>query len=233
MSAVQAYNRQDLQGFLSYWTDDGLESEFGATRQEIMAAGAEFFNGPPLGIRDIDKIDVKDTEATANVELVFGITLSPEEFRLMKEAADWKIDSTEPFQASIPSGKTKVDVRMDEFSFELDRTKVTSGDFAFAAENIGEQNHEIVLMKVPQGFSLNTLLQSDPNGPPPAGVEPIGFAGPYEAGEEGNMVMTEKLPAGSYMLVCFLPDEADPQGTPHYVKGMAVQFDVTGQGGGN
>ena len=224
--AIAAYGRQDLATFLNYWTDDGLQSEFGATRQEITAAGREFFGGPALSLGNFVKTDVKGDKATSDFELVFGISKSPQRFELVQQNGAWKIDATQDLKASIPSGTTAVDVDLDEFSFKVDTAKLAGGNFAFRMDNVGEQEHELVLLKVPASFGLQQLLQAVDQDVP-EGVEPVGFGGPVQPGDDSTLVFTQRLSAGKYMMVCFLPDENDPS-TPHILKGMGVEFNVTG-----
>jgi hypothetical protein len=232
-AAVTAYQQGDMTAFLSYWTDEGLQSEFDATRAELLAAGDEFFEGPPLDIRNIGNTEVSGTEATTEGDLAFGTLAQRNRFELVREGGAWKIDGQEDVSATmaIPSGVTAVDVKLDEFSFAVDMTKLTNGNFALNLENIGEQQHELVMFKAPAGFGLQQLLQADPDAPPPAGLEIVGFAGPYDPSDKARAVFTQRLAPGTYMMVCFLPDTSDPAETPHVAKGMAVQFDVTAQGG--
>src|SRR5687768_5088773 len=65
-AVVAAYQAKDLPRFLSYWTDEGLQDEFGASRDELMQAGSSFFEGPAgLALRNITDIDVNGNEAQA------------------------------------------------------------------------------------------------------------------------------------------------------------------------
>ena len=224
--AVDAYTAANTDQFLNYWTDEGLMNEFGASSAEIRAAGAEFFGGPPIELGEFKEIDVQDDDATAEFEFVFGTVLQPQRYSLVQEGTSWKINDTEAIDAEIPSNATKIDVDLDEFSFEFNTSGVKT-NVAFALDNVGEQPHEAVLLKVPAGFTLDQLLTAGPEDEPPPGVEIVGFAGPFEGGDNGTMVFADPLTAGSYMFVCFLPDTADPAETPHAAKGMATMFNVT------
>jgi hypothetical protein len=225
-AAVDAYNQKNLPVFLSYWTDDALMEEFEATRADLTAAGPTFFEGPALALKSMSKTDVNGDKATSEVELAFGIGVERTKYSFVREANTWKIDGGEPQMASIPSGTTAVDVEMDEFAFKLDQSKLAGGNVAFNADNVGEQPHELVLIKAPASFGLSQLLAMDPNAEPPPGVEFLAGIGPVEAGDESRLVFTEKL-SGHYMLVCFLPDITQgEEGPPHYTKGMAVEFTI-------
>ena len=53
------------------------------------------------------------------------------------------------------------------------------------------------------------------------------FAGTGSApGASAKMDLIGNLPAGKYGIVCFLPVANDQSGTPHYKKGMKVEFTV-------
>jgi hypothetical protein len=228
-SAADAYNQRNLNAFLSFWTDDGLIDEFGATRTELAAAGGgPILEGPPLTLRDISDTKVSGSKATTEVEFVFGKQLAPTRYELVLENGAWKIDGTQDMAASIPSGTNTVDVDLDEFSFVYNE-QISNGKLAFKADNVGELLHEMVLLKVPASFNLQSLLT--PSDELPAGVDVVGFLGPLEPDDNANMVFTEDLASGRYVMVCFLPDESDPAETPHVARGMAREFSVPAQGG--
>jgi hypothetical protein len=223
--AVQAYTAGNTEQFLTYWTDEGLENEFGASANEIRQAGAEFFAGPPIELGEFENIDVNEDNATAEFEFVFGSVLQPQRYSLVQQGTAWKISDTESLDAEIPDDAQEVAVDMDEFSFEFNTSGVKT-NIAFELDNVGEQPHEAVLLQVPAGFTIQQLLQSDPSALP-QGVEIVGFAGPYDAGDDGTMVFTDPLPAGNYMFVCFLPDTESYEETPHAALGMATTFQIT------
>jgi hypothetical protein len=220
---VKAYNDKDVDAFLSYWTDSGIQEGFDATREEAKEFLAEGLGEPPMSIRSISNIEVSGDTATADVELVFGIALEPERDSFVKEGGVWKIDATEALSPEIPSGVTAIDLKLSEFAFDFDASAITSGDIAFRAENVGEQPHEIAIARVPEDLDLEEALQSEET---PPGVEDIAFVEPLDPGAKTNVVFTEALEPGRYVLLCFLPDEEDPEGTPHVFKGMQAEFTV-------
>jgi hypothetical protein len=229
--AIEAYNQKDLTRFLSYWTDDGLREEFGVTRAELVQAGPAFFDGPPLNLRGVNNTDVSGDSAETDVELAFGKAVARERFELVREDSGWKIAGSENRNVGIPSGTSGVDVELDEFSFTVDTTEIEDGNIAFQAENVGDQAHELVVLQVPADFNLAQALHFGGNELP-AGVQVIGGVGPIAPDDDQNLVFTEPLASGKYIMVCLLPDTSDPQGRLHVAKGMAVEFAVPAQGGG-
>ena len=223
-SAVDAYTSANTDQFLSYWTDEGLRNEFDASRDDIRSAGAEFFGGPPIELGEFENVEVDEDSATAEFEFVFGAVVQPQRYSLVQEGTSWKINDTESMDAEIPDDATEVEMDLDEFSFEFD-TSAVKRNVAFSVDNVGDQPHEAVLLKIPAGYTVEQLLQADPSTLP-AGVEIIGFAGPFEPGDDGTMVFSDPIAAGTYMFVCFIPDTEDPEETPHAAKGMATTFNV-------
>ena len=230
-SAVEAYNRGDLNSFLTFFTDDGLEDQFDATRAEIQAAGDEFFGGPPRMIRGFADTEVDGDDASTEVEWAVAQSIQKEDYDLIRETdgGPWKIDGSSPVTVAIPSGTTGVDVDLDEFSFEFDPADIKNGNLAFRADNIGKQEHELVVLQVPPSYTAQQLLGALDQDIP-AGVEIIGFA-MADSGDKTNLVFTEALAQGKYMMVCFLPDTDDPMGAPHALKGMISEFTISSQGG--
>jgi hypothetical protein len=226
-SVVEAYNDGDMDRFLDKWTDRGLMQEFGATREQLAIVGDALFAGPPLALQAVRNTEVDGNRATADADLVFGVALSPERFRLVRQDGAWRIDGSEPLAPEIPDDVTAIDLKMDDFSFEFDAEKAATGKIAFRAENVGDQDHEMVLLRVPDDFSIEDLLAlARAPGPAPQGIEPIAFIDPIGPGERRNAVIVEPLRAGKYMMVCFLPDQENPQAPPHALQGMVAEFQV-------
>ena len=101
-NAVDAYNRQNVDAFLSYWTDKGLEEEFETTRQELRNNPEKLFGGPPLSLRSVSNTKISGNKATTEGELVSGLALTPERFELVREGGVWKIDGTQELTTTIP-----------------------------------------------------------------------------------------------------------------------------------
>ena len=227
-SATDAYNRQDVAGFVSYWTDRGLEEEFAATREEILANPDQFLGGPPRQIRSMVNTRIRLDQAATDAEFTLAKSLERERIGLIREDGAWKIAGTQPLGVSIPPGTEEVYVQMDEFLYEFDAGDIQDGNIAFRAYNTGEQAHELVFMSVPENFDLQAALAASAL---PPGVELVGSIAPTTPGQDANLVFSETLAAGRYMMLCFLPDTSDPQGTPHALKGMAAEVKVPPQGG--
>jgi hypothetical protein len=223
-NAIQAYSAGNAEEFLKFWTDNGLKAEFDATADEIRQAGPDFFAGPPVALGDFKETKVDGDKATSEFDFLFADLVQPQRYTLVKDASAWKIDDTQALEAQIPDGSTEVDLKLNEFAFDFDQSKVKP-NVAFKVENDGQQAHEAILLKVPDGYTVDQLLSSE-TPDLPDGVSIVGFGGPYGPGDTGTMVFAQPLASGSYMFVCFLPDTSDPQQVPHVVKGMGTTFQV-------
>jgi hypothetical protein len=214
-----------MPAFLNFFTDAGLQSNFEATRAELIALGPAFFEeGPPgqeLSYRNLTLVQSTANTAVTDMDLIFGKVVDRERDFWVLEGGVWKIDRTDDLPEIIPAGVTTVDMRLQEFAFVYDRSQVSSGRFAFSVRNVGEQFHEIGLAKLNTNAPLLQLIQNEDL----EGVEPLGAAF-YEPGDTGSFVLSEPLSAGRYALVCFIPDEADD--IPHALKGMFSEFTVGG-----
>jgi hypothetical protein len=223
-SAMDAWNRGDAEGFLDHISDDGLQSIFETTREEAAQQFADFIGQEQISNARFSDIQVTGDTASAEVHWTFGNALERLRFSLVREAGAWKIDAEERLPVPIPDGVTAVDVEMQEFAFVYDPADITSGNVAFNVTNTGEQPHEIALARIPEGLAVDELLGiEDQDQLTEMGVEFLGgaFFGP---GEHGNLVFARALEPGRYVMVCFVPDETDPEHTPHAFKGMVSEF---------
>ncbi len=92
--------------------------------------------------------------------------------------------------------------------------------------NRGTQAHHLILARLDDGKTLEDVqaaLQKDPNGVPPF----LSFRGGANmVGPGDSSASVNDLPAGHYLLFCFVPDPAD--GKPHFAKGMTRQIVAAG-----
>jgi hypothetical protein len=223
--AIAAWNAKDVNELVTHFTDAGLISSFSEDteqpREEIIAGLGEFIGTETIEVRELTA-DVSGATATADVTWTFGRALERVAFGLVDEAGTWKINSEEQQAVEIPAGVTPVNVDLNEFAFAFISSDVTGETLAFQANNVGEQQHELGLAKIPADADIQTLLTTEEDVP---GFEFLGGVGPIEPGEDAAIVLVEPLEPGRYAMVCFLPDTAEgPDGTPHALKGMVAEF---------
>lgn len=225
---ASAWNAADVEAFAALFTDAGLTSAFGdggeATREEIVAGLEGEIGDGAIEIREIAP-ELTDPGADVTVLWLSGHVLESHRFSLLLQDDDtWKIDAQEELPVEVPAGATVVNVDLSEFTFDFDASQVTSDKVVvFEGHNVGTQPHHMVLAKIQEDAVLDELLASDED---PPGVEEIGGGPPFDPGESGTIMLGAPLEAGRYVMVCFLPDTADPEQTPHAFKGMVTDFTV-------
>jgi hypothetical protein len=223
--ALAAWNASDAEGVLSYFTDQGAIESFGeegSTIEEVRQFLPQFI-GEPIEPSEFEDTSVDGDTGETTVTWINGNAYEKLKFLFINEAGEWKIDGQEDLVVDIPDDATTIDVTLNDFSFTYDTAAAAEGGLlAFAAENEGEQPHEVALARIPADADINELLESEEE---PAGVEFLGGAA-AEPGDSVNLVFAEPLTPGRYLVACFLPDTSDPEGTPHAYLGMVSEFTV-------
>lgn len=138
--------------------------------------------------------------------------------------------SAVPFTTGEASGATAptADVTVDlvDFNFAIP-AEIEAGPKVWQISNKGQQWHEMAIVKLNEGATIDdvlAMLQSEEEsaGPPP--FEDVAFWSPNSPGETGYV--TWDLPAGEYTVICFLPDLAGDM-SAHAAHGMVANLTVT------
>ncbi|MBA2518644.1 MAG: hypothetical protein H0V24_03180 [Chloroflexia bacterium] len=127
--------------------------------------------------------------------------------------------------ANQPVPEADVTITMTEMAFALDQP-LAAGPQIIALTNEGQQPHFLVLATVPDGTTVDDVLQlsmtfMDPSATPPPNLsfeqmQDIANTADLSAGIT-NWFSVD-LESGSYLLVCFVPDQET--GIPHAMLGM-------------
>ncbi len=134
------------------------------------------------------------------------------------------------FTAGEPSGATAptpdVTVDLVDFNFAIP-AEISAGPKVWQINNKGQQWHEMAIVKLSEGATVDDVLAmlasgEETDGPPP--FEDVAFWLPNSPGETGYV--TWDLPAGEYTVLCFLPDLTSDF-SPHAAHGMVAQLTVT------
>lgn len=134
-----------------------------------------------------------------------------------------------PFMAGEASGASAptADVVVDlvDFNFAIP-TEVESGPKVWQINNKGQQWHEMAIVKLTDGTTIDDVVamlssEEPADGPPP--FEEVAFWAPNSPGETGYV--TWDLPPGEYTVLCFLPDIAGDM-TAHAAHGMYADLTV-------
>lgn len=116
----------------------------------------------------------------------------------------------------------EITVTAREYAFEAPTT-VPSGYVKLRMINRGREPHHVQLVRLAPGKTFADFQQAMRNpGPPPPWVLMVGGPGAADPGGEANAATY--MPAGEYVLLCFVPA---PDGQPHVMKGMARPLTAT------
>jgi hypothetical protein len=143
-----------------------------------------------------------------------------ERWTLVQDGGYWKIDDLESLSPQ-PEGDTGVlGFVLTEYAFTAaGATEITEMPVLLLhGANQGAEPHEMVVLKLPEGMTVDQLLADESLF---SQVEFIGQSF-FEPGQEGDMALVN-LPPGTYTLVCFV---TAPDGQPHAAKGMVSEFTV-------
>jgi uncharacterized cupredoxin-like copper-binding protein len=125
-----------------------------------------------------------------------------------------------PAGAPAAAPVADVDIKLVDYGFDLSKP-LTAGTHTFAVTNGASQPHEVELVRLAPGKTVEQLLgwMNKPAGPPPGSA--IGGV----AGFIGDTnYFTADITPGQYALICFLPDVKD--GKPHFMHGMTKTITV-------
>ena len=120
--------------------------------------------------------------------------------------------------AVVPT--TTLEARTSDYKFVL--PALTAGTHTIHYINDGPKTHEIQMVRLNEGATLEAFLAAEAPGataPPPGTF----VGGPGALSPGGDNYWTVALEPGKYLVVCFVPD---PDGTPHVMKGMAQELTI-------
>jgi uncharacterized cupredoxin-like copper-binding protein len=117
----------------------------------------------------------------------------------------------------------EVHVTLDEWTIEAEPTKVAAGAVRFETENVGEDDHELVLVKGAKPDQLTITADGLDEKALPAGAEVLGEIEGFPGGEECSG--TFELTKGEYALVCNIVE--DDEHEAHAQMGMVSAFTVS------
>ncbi len=124
-----------------------------------------------------------------------------------------------------PAAPQEVVFTATDFSF-TGPDSIAPGMTTIRLANQGSQPHHLIVGRMEPGKTVQDLMafmQVNPNGEPPF----MTWRGAAAAVVPGDTTgSTNDLPAGNYVLICFIADPADNQ--PHVMKGMIKEVVVAG-----
>lgn len=168
-----------------------------------------------------DNVAVSGDRATAEVISSLGNQLRHEQWSFVRETGgDWTVDRVTALAPLAIAGSVTTTVEIDDRGLRTDPREVESGNVVLLGENSDSVDHEMLVLRLPQGTTTEILLQSA--GPEfPEGVVFIGQMTVPAGGEAVLPLMN--LPAGNYVVVDMLLDDT---GTPNLAQGYRARLIV-------
>ncbi len=244
VSAVSVCLSKPDYGTLNDLVGDDFRGQLLGLGEPVTADDFGAFAGelPPTAFTVTDVTDVTvtdDGDATAVVRYLVGNQvrqglwtftlfsasasfLGPEDANgIVRASARWVVSSEDVQTPEVPDGAQRVGVTLDEYSIEVDPDQVDAGTISLEIANDGEQDHEVIVLRLENDATADELLYI----PGPDLPDGISIAGQLTvpAGDEGVMVL-DGLESGSYALVDLFPD--DESGVPNLSLGMQASLDV-------
>lgn len=136
-----------------------------------------------------------------------------------------------PADAAATTPTAAFTVNLADFAFSDLPATLPAGRTTIEAHNAGPEPHEMIVLKLDDGVTVQQLMQMMESPPPADSTQPPP-APPFTSmgGVQGLMPggkgwVTLDLSSGNYVLVCFIPSPAN-QGAPHIALGMMKEFRV-------
>jgi uncharacterized cupredoxin-like copper-binding protein len=173
-----------------------------------------------VSVEDVTRSE--DDRVTATVTQVVGQQLieATWTFRRGNAVVPWMLDTEQRLPTTVPAGAERIDVAIEELSFDVDPATAEGGNVVLRGNNSDNVDHEMLVLKLAPGFTVQDLLRAvGPDLPPQ--VTYIGEV-PVRAGQEQDLVLVDLEP-GEYTIVCLFPDS---EGIPHLAQGMVATFTV-------
>lgn len=124
--------------------------------------------------------------------------------------------------ANMTEPTADVTLTLSDYTFTFSKPLV-AGKQMIKVENAAAQPHEVVLVQLAPGKTIEDLAKwvFEMKGPPPG--KPIGGIPAFMKGK--NTFFEADLAPGDYGMICFVPDAKD--GKMHYTHGMTQQFKIS------
>lgn len=221
-NAYACVNAGDYLGFAAFFTPEALLEEFGtANHYDVPALIAEFAP-PPFQLISIDTaLELSDGRLYVEATYRIGSQLTRDGGYLMEQDGELLADAgTVELPADVPADAQTADAEMVDYGFNVSQTEFEAGrPIAFTAVNNGEYPHEIAVLQLPEGTTMDQVMSD------PALQEQVAFYGATyaEPGQQALPLILLDLEPGTYTMICFVDV---PEGVPHVARGMIAEFTV-------
>jgi hypothetical protein len=188
-----------------------------ALAKNRVPAWAVFLGGPNASMQGISETAVELTPG--NYVLICLIPSADGVLHVAKGMVRNLVVKEAAVQTVAPTAD--LTITLNDYAFKKS-APLTAGAHVIRVDNAAEQPHELLLVRLEPGKTIQEFAEwaEKPQGPPPG--TPVGGTTPQSQGTS-NYVFADITP-GEYGLVCFVPDVKD--GKLHLVHGMIEQFKI-------
>ncbi len=190
-------------------------------REDLLALAA-VTDIPQQELIAFDNVEATSDRATAEVISSLGHQLRHEQWSFVRNPAGsgWILDRVTALTPLALAGSVTTLVSIDENNLSTDPREVSSGNVVLLGRNSDDVDHEMLVLRLPQGSTTEILLQS----PGPLLPEGVDFIGQMTVPAGGPAVLPlMNLPAGNYVVVDMLLDDT---GTPNLARGYRARLVV-------
>jgi hypothetical protein len=213
------FNKDDYAGFVDGWTDVGflnkalflMHVDRPVPKDEVsIFFGAMKLMGPIelLKVSNVKMLDHMMITAAAEIDILQANVRERYELRMVKRPGldrRYKI-ARDKLLPLYPEGFPVVDVKLTEYAFEFDKTRV-GRDMVLKIKNAGRTAHEFVLFQIKSTGEEHSVARG---------------AWLFEPGKTTDVVLTGLEP-GEYAMVCCA---TDPDRRAHCDKGERSEFAI-------
>ncbi|HEX8243088.1 MAG TPA: hypothetical protein VF541_06325 [Longimicrobium sp.] len=207
-----------------------LRLDDGKTLQDVFAA-LPTQGPPPAWMHEVGGPNAPDPGGDSNATLLLQpgtyailcfVDIPDHVPHVMKGMAKQIRVTPAPQPAAMTGPTGDVTMTLNDYSFALSKP-LTAGPHTIRVENGAAQSHEVELIRLAPGKTVQDLMgwMENMQGPPPASA--IGGIAGMRQGEVQSF--SHDFTPGSYVLICFVPDARD--GKPHFMHGMVQSFTVS------
>jgi hypothetical protein len=133
----------------------------------------------------------------------------------------WIVEAEQPMVAEPPADAAEIEVTLDEYEITIDPAETAGPHVVLSAENTGENEHEILVLRVDDGGDVQDLL-TEPGPELPAGLV-FGAYIAVPAGATATIPLVN-LDPGTYAIVSLL---LNAEGVSDLAQGMEAEFTIS------
>jgi predicted heme/steroid binding protein len=208
---------------------DAWTAGMGAIHQAPQEPGAEltsYFEEEVLP-HTLELIDTVDSDRTAHARTVHDSLSqmgSSGDFSVLESPAYTEAQAALGLALHVGCDWAAVTIQADEYEFEQVPGRLAAGRYSFALENVGVEEHEMVLFRRNDGVteSFEELAELGDEM-----MEKLTFTGVAFGGPGTTSYSAVDLEPGTYFLVCFIPVGGGEDGPPHFMEGMVETIEVS------